>query len=351
LLVSNTSIMITAFDSTTAQPPAVWYHKVWGAWVVGTFVVVWISSLLSPLLLGVAWYLEQHSVAAAIVAISVVAYLPWQRGVLCDAYRNVTNFGHYRLYKSCRIQYEEPLPIPPPDAQSSPSDGTTASKARIPTFYAVHPHGAFCLGWSCLFCSPYMAHVTFCFAPALYYSPFFRLFARICGRPGSASKPGLVASMKQRQDLAMPPGGFEEATLTDLTQDRVFIQKRTGFVKLCLQHGPYQIRPTYTFGEKQCYWNLQGWWKQRLQLNRYGLPAILVWGQPLLPFLPKTANVDMTVVVGRPLVLPRIEHPTTDDVQLWHGRYMVALQQLFEEHKEDAYGPEAGGKDCKLEVW
>eukprot|EP00527_Entomoneis_sp_CCMP2396_P007407 CAMPEP_0198151404 /NCGR_PEP_ID=MMETSP1443-20131203/55519_1 /TAXON_ID=186043 /ORGANISM="Entomoneis sp., Strain CCMP2396" /LENGTH=159 /DNA_ID=CAMNT_0043817051 /DNA_START=584 /DNA_END=1060 /DNA_ORIENTATION=+ len=159
----------------------------------------------------------------------------------------------------------------------------------------------------------------------------------------------MVSYMRKKLDMALPPGGFEEATLTDMHQDRVFIKKRTGFIKLCLQHG-YHVRPVFTFGEKRTFWNIQGFWKLRLALNRMGLPAILVWGNPLFPIVPKN-DLDMVVLIGKAIPLPQIDQPTREQVQEWHGKYIVALQELFENHKEMAYGKENGGKDCKLEVW
>ena len=137
--------------------------------------------------------------------------------------------------------------------------------------------------------------------------------------------------------------------MTSPNHDRVFIKKRAGFVKLCLQHG-VSIRPVYVFGEKGLYWNIQGAWNFRINvLNRNNLPAIFTWGNPLLPLLPR-GNVDVKVVVGAPIDLPKIDNPTKEAVQEWHAKYMSSLTALFEEHKEAAYGAEAA-KTAKLELW
>jgi len=218
-------------------------------------------------------------------------------------------------------------------------------------FFAIHPHGAFCLGWSVLFCSPVLDHVTFCFAPSLLASPFFRLFSRIVGRPGSAGRSEMIRAMKKTagQSLALPPGGFEEATITSTLVDRVYIKRRTGFVKLCLQHG-IPIRPVYVFGENQLYANVQGLWKLRFRLNRLGVPTILIWGLPWMPLLPRYDQVHLRMVIGKPIEVPTIENPSKEEVTKWHTIYMVALGKLFEEHKEDAMGAEKA-KVSKLEVW
>ncbi|KAL3938473.1 MAG: hypothetical protein SGBAC_006629 [Bacillariaceae sp.] len=178
-------------------------------------------------------------------------------------------------------------------------------------------------------------------------SPFFRLFSRGVGNPGSASKDSMINSMRKGESLALPPGGFEEATLTSTKHDRVFIKKRTGFVRLCLRHG-IAIRPVYVFGERNCYWNIQGAFKSRLALNRYGIPTIFAWGNLLVPWLPKS-QAEVHIVIGKPINLPTIEKPTKEEVVVWHTKYVTALTQLFEDHKQVAYGPSS--KTMKLELW
>ena len=68
-----------------------------------------------------------------------------------------------------------------------------------------------------------------------------------------------------------------------------------------------------------------------------------------MPFLPKR-GVKLHIVVGRPLIVPKIESPTKEEVALWHGKYIVELKRIYEEHKEVAYGAEKG-KEAKLEIW
>ncbi|KAL7548619.1 hypothetical protein ACHAWF_011892 [Thalassiosira exigua] len=155
------------------------------------------------------------------------------------------------------------------------------------------------------------------------------------------------AYLRAGDDVALPPGGFEEATLTSTTQDRVFIKRRYGFVRLCLKHG-VAIRPVYVFGEGRLFGNVQGMWKARLALNRLGVPTILVWGRWFFPLLPRRAK--LLVVVGRPLVAPKVDAPTKEEVAQWHQRYIDELKRIYDEYKEVAYGPEEG-KEAKLEVW
>jgi len=44
------------------------------------------------------------------------------------------------------------------------------------------------------------------------------------------------------------PGGEAEQMLTQFNKQRVFVQKRKGFVKLAIEHGASLV-PVYSFGE------------------------------------------------------------------------------------------------------
>jgi len=311
------------------------------------FLVTWFASLGSPAL-AVFWAVnEQYVAVVALLAATLIAYLPWDKGYLSGVLSRYAR-QNTMYYCKCRVVYQSEGSMPRAHDRKMPR--------RRPLLYAVHPHGAFCMGWSVLFCSRIMNEggVRFCFSPVLHASPLFRLWSRLVGRPGSAAKAAMVGYMKGTKEapgehVALPPGGFEEATLTCPGKDRVFIKKRVGFIKLALQYG-YDVAPVYSFGENETFWNAQGLWKLRLWLNSLGLPAIAVFGSWLCPLMPKRQPRGLAVVVGEPLILPTITAPTREEVKLWHDKYMAALVRLFEEHKEDYYGPHAS-KTAKLELW
>uniref|UniRef100_A0A7S4JZQ1 Acyltransferase n=1 Tax=Odontella aurita TaxID=265563 RepID=A0A7S4JZQ1_9STRA len=330
-----------------SEPSAL--DKLVGAAVVTSFISIWLLSVASPFILVLSIKSGYTAVAALIVAITIASYLPWSHGPVSRSVQHVLNRYHGCYYRSLTIVYES-------DDDSGDDNAKNGAASDLPspadpqTFFAVHPHGAFCIGWAFLFASPELAHVRFCFAPALFASPFFRLFSRCAGWPGSAARPAMNSHLRDGESVALPPGGFEEATLTSTDHDRVFIKRRTGFMKLCLRHGVPRVRPVYVFGERDLFWNVQGLWGPRLALNRFGLPTILVWGRWFFPLLPR-CDADIRVVIGRSLKLPpRIEKPTKEEVALWHGKYMAELRRLFDDHKEDALGAEAA-KTAKLEIW
>lgn len=333
--------VVTALEPDPSQ--ITWLQRMAGGACLIVFVSTWLLSLVSPFVLVWSLVQQNYIVTVVIVVVTAAAYLPWKPGFLAQSVRHVIKTYTPCYFQSIVMAFEGDR-----DSDNNTTTPLPCAKTDPQTFYAIHPHGAFCVGWAMLYCHDVMQHVKFCFAPALYASPFFRLFARLTGRPGSAAKASMVAYMKRGESIALPPGGFEEATLTSTTVDRVFIQKRTGFIRLCLQYG-IRVQPVYVFGEKGFFGNVQGMFPTRLALNRFGIPALLPWGSMCLPLLPR-GNVDMRIVVGPPLVLPQIDHPTKQDVKHWHDKYVVALVKLFDNHKQVAYGPDTG-KVAKLEVW
>jgi hypothetical protein len=151
--------------------------------------------------------------------------------------------------------------------------------------------------------------------------------------------------MPTGQNIGLIPGGFEEATLYRRGKHRVFLKKRFGFIKLALQYG-YKVHPVYTFGEEYAYYTFPYLLKLRLKMNEFKLPAAVFFGRLQCCFMPRT-DVDLITVVGKPLALPRIEHPTREDVKKYHNEYVVALQELFDKYK----GVYAVDADAKLELY
>lgn len=312
---------------------------------VGSFIVIWITSLMSPVLFFLSIKHQNYIGTTILLSVTAAAYLPWNASSskIKHIVHAFTNQYHPLYYKKCTLLFKGPLPV----EDAKPKEQTQNQNSK-PLFYAIHPHGAFCLGWSVLFASNVMKNVRFCFSPALYYSPFFKLFCILTGKPGKADKSSMISYMKRGENLALPPGGFEEATITSTTHDRVYIKKRAGFVKLCLQHG-YSIVPTYCFGERSTFANVQGFWKFRLGLNSFGVPAIIIWGNSFFGLLPKRSKDGLYIVTGEPIEVPKIQNPSREDVKKWHDKYMAELLKIFEDHKCDAYGEE--GKTLKLELW
>jgi len=172
----------------------------------------------------------------------------------------------------------------------------------------------------------------------------FKVLCDLSGRLESATKGNCVKLMKAGRNLAIIPGGFEDATLMVFGKDRTMLSQRKGLIKYALQHG-YALTPVWSFGETSTYHTFTGLLKQRLALNKRAIPAVLFFDWKCLPLFPR---VDSRVLsyVGPPLQLPTIPEPTSAQVDEWHAHYIQALRELYDAHKA-----EAGYPDGVLEVW
>jgi 2-acylglycerol O-acyltransferase 2 len=116
----------------------------------------------------------------------------------------------------------------------------------------------------------------------------------------------------------------------------------SGFIAMALKHG-YSVSPCFIFGEEKTYWACSKFLKARMALNPYKLPGVIfVGGLGLVPWW----NQPLITVIGKPLSLPRIEKPSTEDVDKHHQAYIRALVALFERNRAKFADPGA-----ELEVW
>jgi len=227
-------------------------------------------------------------------------------------------------------------------------------------FYCVHPHGCLSVAftwnffWNTAFHEKAGRTCFFIDDVLRQKCPFFRPIIdmwtnenRYCTNADGRS---IKKAMEKGDSLCIIPGGFEDATLMVHGKERTAMKKRKGFVKYCLEYG-YQIIPTYSFGEGDTYYTFPWFLNFRLWLNQFGIPAIAFFGNPMFPLLARK-DAKILTFVGPPLVLPDMSKskPSKEEmstlVDEWHGKYLEALQALFDKHKA-----EAGKPDAKLEIW
>jgi 2-acylglycerol O-acyltransferase 2 len=195
---------------------------------------------------------------------------------------------------------------------------------------AFHPHGMLCCGWTLCNASARFASVTWLVADVLLLLPGISDFLKWNASDGVGGAT-LRRLLSRRANVALLPGGFEEAVLYERGAHRVFLRSRRGFVKYALQHGA-KLQPVYVFGEEQTFHAFSAAQQLRLALCAWKVPGVWFWGETLLPFMPRS-DAAVTVVVGTPLVLPRLESPSPAEVAKWHGAYCERLQALFDAHK------------------
>jgi len=233
------------------------------------------------------------------------------------------------------------------------------------TVYCFHPHGIATIGFSCNGCWNHEFHARaslpdatdpltgrtvyrgtmFLVAASLREpSAIFKVVCDLSGRYQSASKKWMLQYMAEGRNVAIIPGGAEDATIMEYGKHRTAIKKRKGLVKYALQYG-YQMTPIYTFGETKTYRTFTGLLKLRLWINSFGVPAAIFFGAWWNPIFMRT-DAQCVSYVGSPLQMPTIKEPTAAQVDEWHAKYVEALRALFEKHKA-----EAGEPNAVLEIW
>eukprot|EP01028_Stygiella_incarcerata_P005347 TRINITY_DN2260_c0_g1_i1.p1 TRINITY_DN2260_c0_g1~~TRINITY_DN2260_c0_g1_i1.p1 ORF type:complete len:377 (+),score=67.00 TRINITY_DN2260_c0_g1_i1:151-1281(+) len=225
-----------------------------------------------------------------------------------------------------------------PDAGSKESKGKRLDPNEQYMF-VVHPHGMLALGrvafsmipdqWNKLFPGIRKRSLT---ATAAFFIPFIRelwLWTE-CVDASRQTADHCLSEKGGRYSLCVYPGGEREQLLTQTHKYRVFLKHRKGFVRLALRHGTPLI-PVIAFGETSLY-NALHWLLGELRIwiakrTRISFPVFT--GK----FIVLPHRAPLSVVVGSPMEIPHIPHPTDADVAKWHAKYIDALSKMFEEEK------------------
>lgn len=208
-------------------------HPVVSSIVTFCFLFFWVGSVFSPwLLFYTLWEQKWHSFFVLLVSV-LIPYVP---GYGVNKY--VRSF--YKLlrkyFKYSSLILESPI--------------------KEKEMLCVHPHGIFCMGWGILCLTDITKSFKFCVTDMLKWLPWFLLSTRMSVNYGSVEKEQLSSYMKKGINVALLPGGFEDATIFSYKKERLWLKYRKGFIKMALRHG-YSLRPVYCFGESQTYWNIQ----------------------------------------------------------------------------------------------
>jgi len=176
------------------------------------------------------------------------------------------------------------------------------------------------------------------------------LFSGMC----SSSKQSLGSILRPNGNAAVlvVGGATESLNCGDKHKVKLYLIRRKGFVKLALQHGR-ELVPVFGFGENEIYEqvdNPEGSRVRKFQewlkgVTTFTLPlfhgrGIFQYSYGLVPY-----RKPVTVVVGSPIPVPKIENPTNEEVQEYHAKYMSALQKLYNE-----YNPKYGNPDIELAI-
>lgn len=173
-----------------------------------------------------------------------------------------------------------------------------------------------------------------------FYIPFWRELA-VAGGCGDASAQCIRDTLRKGpgECVALVVGGAKESLLARPKRNEVALQDRKGFVRIALQEG-ISLVPVYGFGENDVYriprFAESNAWRRVEGLvrkyTRFAIPLVKGRGWFNYGFGLSPHRCPITVVFGEPIEVPRIPEPTAEEVQIWHAKYVEALQRLFSEN-------------------
>jgi len=192
--------------------------------------------------------------------------------------------------------------------------------------YCLHPHGVFSIGVA-VFCADLIEN-----PPVILTAPFLSkiaplmvAFLKLIGYEiAPAREKEIRRLMAEGRPLVLMPGGFQEIALSAPGRDRVYLQRRRGFIRLALAYG-YTIVPAYTIGESDTYLTSSAFEKARTYLSARDIPCVFPFGWTFLPLLPR--RVPLTQVIGPCLKMP--ESTAKGDIEFYHARYVASLRAML----------------------
>ncbi|XP_017888720.1 2-acylglycerol O-acyltransferase 1-like isoform X2 [Ceratina calcarata] len=176
--------------------------------------------------------------------------------------------------------------------------------------------------------------------------PFFREYAYMNGAVSSSSE-----SLNYQLSTKPPApytgkitilivGGASESLECQPGTYRTLVKKRKGFIKLALKHGTPLV-PVIPFGETDLYdqfYRPEGTSFRKFQhyvRKIIGLAPVVLKGRGLFQYSFGVAphRRPITVVVGSPLDVPKVEEPTREQIDEYHEKFIKHTIDLFETQK------------------
>lgn len=165
--------------------------------------------------------------------------------------------------------------------------------------FAVHKHGLYSTSVISYFAlNNRMLHVKPVGTSALFWFPLVKECAGLAGCI-PANGDDMIAELRRGSSLALAPGGIREIPGMD---HRDFVE-RDGFIKIACQE-QVAVVPIYVDGEEQTY-NVTIFFpklaKWLLEKVYYPFGCVFAWGNPWLPFWPKT--LKLRLIVGKSILV------------------------------------------------
>ncbi|CAG9772820.1 unnamed protein product [Ceutorhynchus assimilis] len=209
--------------------------------------------------------------------------------------------------------------------------------------FCVFPHGMISFGAICgfgtsygMFKSFFPDHDSLLVTLSQHFSvPFFR--EMILGFGGISCEAKAIETALIHpgggQVCVLMPGGARESYYCKPGQYKILLNERKGFVKLALRTGAPLV-PVISFGETDLFDQYENPTLRQVQeiiRNWTGVALAVPIGRGFLGLVPRRKPIR--AVVGNPMEIPKIEFPTSKDVEEYHAKFGKAMQEMFEEQK------------------
>ncbi|KAJ1936606.1 hypothetical protein EC988_008146, partial [Linderina pennispora] len=134
-------------------------------------------------------------------------------------------------------------------------------------------------------------------------------------------------------------GGAKESLYTNPGHRKIVMRHRKGFVREAIMAGAPLV-PVYVFGENDIFTQvmhpplrrLQKWLQTKV---KFALPVF--YGR--LGMVPRRS--PLTVAIGTPIAVPKIEAPTADEIDRVHADFILQMGRLYSRF-QPIYDPEGG---------
>lgn len=240
-----------------------------------------------------------------------------------------------------RIMQYIPMYFDYREVLETPHDELAKMSKERPTLMCLHPHGVFSMVslcsatiWANKWWDPSTSPTAA--ADSVRQVPLLKHIIGSLGLTSASAKP-LMKTLTDRKNGAciLYPGGTSELFLSNPDHERLHLLDRKGFIKVALQTGSALV-PGYLFGNTRVLRLLQ-WPILRYISRKTGFALTYLYGRF---FLPMPLPEPCLCAIGRPIMCPKIESPTQEDIDKWHAIYVSELVKLFNRHKKDAPGYE-----------
>lgn len=275
-----------------------------------------------------AWYIRWGTILYVVYIFTLgkpkfpVHYKPW--------YRSLIIWRYFRDYFPVRQIISEEV-----------RQQFVSSKNYI---FGYHPHAAHAFGALVTFGGDANGLTTLlpgieCHLQTLrinFFVPFWRELCCWMGF-GDASSTAIRQTLQSGpgQSVVLAVGGAEESLFSRPRSNDLVLAKRKGFVKMALETGSALV-PVYAFGETDTYEarsiadspTFFQWAHRIKRITGFMIPMIC--GRGPLKLVPLRRPIY--VVIGAPIDIPKIPNPSGEDIDLYHQKYIEALQSLYHEY-------------------